>query len=146
MSWVELGGGWNELGGGGWSWVHGLVIPSFKTKSDIFLTPIPLWTSFILTQISPAVSTVKKSTFAFLYPSADITYISYIQKKKDFFFWWHKVLNNFWLFSPIKITGSFFNSLIFIFSNHIWLNFSLKSKIRLLASIKLIRRLLGWIT
>ena len=21
-SWVELGGGWNELGGGGWSWVE----------------------------------------------------------------------------------------------------------------------------
>ena len=23
----ELGGGWNQLGGGGWRWVHGLVIP-----------------------------------------------------------------------------------------------------------------------
>ena len=27
MSWVEVCGGWNDLGGGGWSWVHSLVIP-----------------------------------------------------------------------------------------------------------------------
>ena len=30
MSWVEVGGDWNEQGGGGWSWwrwVQGLVIP-----------------------------------------------------------------------------------------------------------------------
>ena len=26
----ELGGGWNELSGGGWSWVHGLLIPLWK--------------------------------------------------------------------------------------------------------------------
>ena len=26
----ELGGGWNELSGGGWRWVHGLVISFFK--------------------------------------------------------------------------------------------------------------------
>ena len=38
--WNELGGvGWswveveNELGGGGWSWVHGLVIPDFLYKT-----------------------------------------------------------------------------------------------------------------
>ena len=24
---MELSGGWVELGGAGWSWVHGLVIP-----------------------------------------------------------------------------------------------------------------------
>ena len=54
---------------------------SFKTKSDMILTPIPLPTSFILTQISLVVVViVKKSTFAFLYPSADIKYNLYIQK------------------------------------------------------------------
>ena len=44
----------------------------------MFLTPIPLPTFFILTQISPVVFIVKKSTFAFFYPSADIKYILYI--------------------------------------------------------------------
>ena len=36
----------------------------------MFLTPIPLPTPFILTQISLVVSIAKKSSFAFLYPSA----------------------------------------------------------------------------
>ena len=79
----------------------------------MFLTPIPLPTTFILTQISLVFFTVKSSTFAFLYPSADINYILYIQKiffflliqnnisllyihkKKINLYYLHKVANNF---------------------------------------------------
>ena len=58
----------------------------------MFLTPIPL---SAFTQISLVVFIVKNPTFAFLYPSADVKYISYIQKKKINFYYLHKVVNNF---------------------------------------------------
>ena len=61
----------------------------------MFLTPIPIPTSSILTQISLVVFIVKSATFAFLYPSADIKYILYIQKKKINFYYLHEVVNNF---------------------------------------------------
>ena len=34
---MELSGGWNELGGAGWSWVHGLVIPVSKSIVDVII-------------------------------------------------------------------------------------------------------------
>ena len=56
---------------------------SFKTKSDIFLTPIPFPKFFMLDQISSVFHIFKKSTPAFLYPSTDIRYILYIPKNKE---------------------------------------------------------------
>ena len=64
----------------------------------MFLIPIPLPISFILTQISLVVFIVKNATFAFLYRPADIKYCSYIQKKKKNFYYLHKLINNFQCF------------------------------------------------
>ena len=54
-----------------------------KTKSDIFLIPIPLPSSFMLSQISPVYCTLKNGTPAFIYPSAHIRYILHIYKKNE---------------------------------------------------------------
>ena len=63
------------------------------------------------------------STSHFLCSSLLIWAILYIHKKKIVFYYRHKVINNFWLFPPIKITCSF---LFFIFLNQIELNCFIK--------------------
>ena len=115
----------------------------------MFLTPIPLLTSFIFTQISLVVFIIKNSTFAFLYPSADIN-ILFIQKKKNINYL-HKVVNNFIytqknrfvliIFDYFSQLKSFTGFLIFIFSmksqTRSYQYIPLKSIIRLTALYKL---------
>ena len=48
----------------------------------MFLIPKPFCTSFILTQTLSVFLILKKSTYAFLYLSADIRYILYIPKQQ----------------------------------------------------------------
>ena len=79
----------------------------FKTKSDMFLTLIPSCTFVILhtTQISSVFLIFKKSTSAFLYPSADSRCILYIQKKQNYFFKslnWHYLISCFQFFLLIS--------------------------------------------
>ena len=77
----------------------------------MFLKPLSLPTSFILTQISLVVFVVKNATFTFLYPSAHIKNILHIQKKKKYYL--HKVINNFDYFLQLKVIHLFFNFYIF---------------------------------
>ena len=72
-----------------WSFVGFLVlkIPRiyFLTKSDIFLTPIPSCTSYILTPKNFLLLTLFVQTLAFVYFSTIISTILYIHKKKKNF-------------------------------------------------------------
>ena len=71
----------------------------------------------------------------------------FIYTKKIIFYYLHKVVNNFEYFSLIKSTLSFFNFYIFSMEAQTKSNWSsLKPRIRLIASIKLIRQSFSWIT
>ena len=109
-----------------------------------------LWPNFssIFFSFSHNVSTLSTITSMLLFSNAYLVMLTilYIHKKKNIFFWWHKVFNNFDCFYQLKSLAHFLILWFLYFQSRSNWTVSLKSKIRLMASIKLLRQSIGWIT